>query len=92
MIKYYTQDWFSANIPRFNIHLAHMRDKENLNFLEIGSFEGRSTGWLLENVLTHDSSKIICIDTFDGGFEHKNMNLDLQNLFEIFKNNISEYQ
>ena len=27
------------------------------NFLEVGSWEGRSTVWLLQNVLTHPNSK-----------------------------------
>jgi len=32
--------------------------------LEIGSFEGRSAIWLLENVLTHPASTITCVDPF----------------------------
>jgi predicted O-methyltransferase YrrM len=36
-----------------------------LVFLEVGCFEGRATVWLLENVLTHPSSRIVCVDSFD---------------------------
>ena len=43
------------------------RNQPDLNILEIGSWEGRSTCWLLNNILTHPSSQITCIDTFEGG-------------------------
>ncbi len=38
--------------------------------VEIGSFEGRSTLWILENLLRHPDSRMHCIDTFAGGAEH----------------------
>lgn len=42
---------------------------QELHFLEIGCFEGRTTLWLLENVLTHPTSRISVIDTFEGSPE-----------------------
>lgn len=57
----YTSDWFSRNIPRWQGHLARFRDKP-CNALELGSFEGRSAVWLLENILTHPESRIHCVD------------------------------
>ena len=32
--------------------------------IEIGVYEGRSTCWLFENILTHPKSRLICIDPF----------------------------
>ena len=32
--------------------------------LEIGSYEGRSAVWFLENILTHPTSRLVCIDPF----------------------------
>ena len=43
--------------------------KQHVTFLEIGSFEGRSAIWFLENVLTHPTSKIVCLDCFESGME-----------------------
>lgn len=37
------------------------------NCLEIGSYEGRSTVWILENI---KESTLTCIDTFEGSIEH----------------------
>jgi hypothetical protein len=61
----FTVDYFSNNIGVWKQTLARFAHKADLNFLEIGSFEGRSACWLLENILTSDSSKLTCIDTFD---------------------------
>lgn len=33
-----------------------------LAWLEIGSFEGRSAWWTLENILKHEDSRIVCVD------------------------------
>lgn len=62
----FTADWFSQFIPIWTQILAPMRSKANLCFLEIGSFEGRSTCWLLENILTAPDAVIHCVDPFPG--------------------------
>ena len=59
-------DWFSRNILIWEKHLLHLANNPNLNFLEVGSWEGMSACWLLDNILTHESSTITCIDTFEG--------------------------
>ena len=45
-------------------HLGHLKNNPNVRFLEIGSFEGGSAIWFLENILTHPISTITCIDPF----------------------------
>jgi len=57
----FTADWFSNSLPNFEKNLSGYRGRP-VRFLEIGSFEGRSTVWLLQNILTHPASKIVCID------------------------------
>jgi tetratricopeptide (TPR) repeat protein len=66
----FTQDWFSRNIPCFQKYLNRYINIANIKALEIGSWEGRSTCWLLENILTHPTAEITCIDTFEGSIEH----------------------
>jgi predicted O-methyltransferase YrrM len=85
----FTTDWFSGNIPVWNIVFESYKNKPNLKVLEVGSFQGRSTVWLLENVLTHATSEITCVDTFEGSVEH---NDDLKkNLLDIFKHNVTKF-
>ncbi|MCK5017781.1 MAG: class I SAM-dependent methyltransferase [Candidatus Peribacteraceae bacterium] len=64
--KNYTQDWFDRCIPVWKKYLSEFYDKPNLKFLEIGSYEGRSTCWLLDNILTAEGSTIHCFDLFEG--------------------------
>ena len=89
----FTVDWFTHNIPSWDRYLNNFKNKPNLNFLEIGSFQGRSTVWLLENILTDESSSITCIDTFEGSIEHHiNFKNELINLFDIFVHNVSTFK
>lgn len=59
----FTEDWFSKNIKNWNREFARLKGKP-LRFLEVGSFEGRSAIWLLENVLSHPKSEMYCIDNW----------------------------
>ncbi len=61
---HFVADWFTSNIPIWEKLLKDYKGKPNLNFLEIGSFEGKSATWLLENILTAPSSRITCVDPF----------------------------
>ncbi|KGF72513.1 hypothetical protein DO97_08175 [Neosynechococcus sphagnicola sy1] len=58
----FSQDWFTHNIVVWEAHLSAFANLANLNFLEIGSFEGMSACWFLDRILTHPSSTITCID------------------------------
>ena len=81
----FTQDWFDHNIPSFKHCMGLLPQKKE--FLEIGSFEGRATCWMLQNGLDPDG-RITCIDTFKGGEEHDT--LDLTSLRRLFENNVQE--
>lgn len=91
----FTSDWFSNNIPNWEYHLAGLKGKPNLNFLEIGSYEGRSTTWLLDNILTDPSSKIHCIDLFSGDLPDNDMKSDStlnMNYYQTFLDNIKPHK
>jgi len=89
-MKKYTHDWFSGNCLSLYSLLNDKVDVPNLKFLEIGCFEGLSTNWFLDNILTNKTSKIYCIDTFEGGKEHKQKKLDLSELYQTFLSNIDD--
>lgn len=57
----FSQDWFAGHIPLFNQFLDHLKDRP-CRLLEIGSFEGRSATWLIDNIATHPSADIVAID------------------------------
>lgn len=66
----FTSDWFSRNLVHWNQYVKKFAEQADLQVLEIGSWEGRSTCWFLDNILTHETAKITCIDTFEGSLEH----------------------
>lgn len=59
----YIVDWFDNNIERWEKHFKKLR-KLPIQALEIGSFEGRSAVWALENIFVHPQATMTCIDDF----------------------------
>lgn len=66
----FTKDWF-AQAEQVWPQLIPLLPRGDFNrqFLEIGSFEGRSTVWIIENMMS-PGDQINCIDTWQGGEEH----------------------
>jgi len=92
--KHFTTDWFSINIPNWSVILADLKNKPNINGLEIGVFQGRSVCWLLEKIFTHETAKLDAVDTFSGNIEHLDMNGvkdELGSLYSTFVANTAEY-
>ena len=56
----YTVDWFGRGEDLKQI--IKFDSESELHILEIGSFEGRSTIWFLENLLKNPKSTITCVD------------------------------
>jgi predicted O-methyltransferase YrrM len=67
----FSSDWFSHNAPTWNAILGKLRDKADLAYLEVGVYEGRSFFWVLDNILTHPSSKAVAIDIFEDDLEQR---------------------
>ena len=78
----FDHDWFSSNIGNLsNIFRGYQNDKPP-KILEIGSLEGRSTVWFLENVR---DCNVTAIDTWKGGKDHSPDNPEIN--FEKIKDN-----
>lgn len=60
----FSENWFEHHIPHWERWLGDFRGRPGLRALEIGSFEGRSTLWLCEHILTAEDSRIDCLDLF----------------------------
>jgi len=58
----FNEDWFSQNRDAFHLFLSVFQGRE-CRLLEIGSYEGRSAVWMLENIMRHENSYLVCIDT-----------------------------
>jgi len=60
----FSNDNFSQHIPIWEKYLSSLKGKPNLNYLEVGVYEGRSFVWMLDNILTDPSSRATAIDIF----------------------------
>jgi hypothetical protein len=79
--KFSFNDWFSPNIE---IWKKFVNKINNINYLEIGSFEGRSTVFISQ---LKNTNSITAIDTWEGSDEHKE--ISFKKVFENFKDNIN---
>lgn len=85
----FTYDWFTGAgcHKTWPEYINKFRGKP-ITVLEIGCFEGQATVWLLENILNHPDSRIICVDTFEGSAEHKVLGIDWSKIEGQFHENV----
>ena len=68
---HFQHNWFDMILADWERLTRPIRDGRKLRVLEIGSFEGGSTTWILENLLDHPESSMVAVDSFQGGMEHQ---------------------
>ena len=82
----FTKDWFNWAPEVWKQLIPHLPGEAGgRRFLEIGSFEGRSTVWIMENMMV-DGDYMLCIDTWEGGEEHGAEDMDA--VFNRFRANV----
>ena len=64
----FTNSWFDGNKAIWAELLSHLSPGR---ILEVGSFEGNSTAYLIESLAKQTSVEIHCVDTWQGGVEHR---------------------
>ena len=63
-MPHFTSDWFTNALVNFDYITNYLNAEKQINsILEIGSHEGRSACWMLENMLS-DTGTMTCIDPF----------------------------
>src|SRR6476660_10129377 len=60
----FTVNTFTDKISAWTKLLSEFKGKPGINYLEIGTFEGRSALWMLENILTHPTATLTMIYLF----------------------------
>ena len=82
----FTQTWFEDGPKSF--WEAVVRGRPIRSYLEIGSFEGASACWAIQNL--PELEQVVCIDTWEGGSEHLEYDLDMSEVEKLFEQNITE--
>ena len=85
--KNFSNDWFSGNIPYWlEIFNNHNFYEKKANILEIGSWEGMSSLFILTEL---SDATLTCVDTWSGSDEHQGSNV-LNSIELNFDNNLSD--
>ena len=79
----YTNNWFERTAKR--VWDAIIPKINPTRILEIGSYEGASTCYLIEKLATQKSIELHCIDTWEGGIEHKDGGVVETNMADVEK-------
>ena len=59
----FTTDWVTQFIPSWTKHVVPvLAGRPGVKWLEVGSFEGRSALWTLDNLLQGPGSELTCVD------------------------------
>jgi len=66
----YTHDYFSPNIANWMSWFRDHITAAPLHALEIGSWQGASACWLIDQVIGPRGGRLTCIDPFSGSSEH----------------------
>jgi predicted O-methyltransferase YrrM len=85
-------NWFDVTAKyHFENLLAQYKDKPQLNYLQIGVFTGDASVWLMENILTHESSKLTDVDTWQGSNESVHHNMNFTDVEKTYDSKVSGY-
>lgn len=88
----FSTDWFSHRIPQWEQYIKPALAGKKCRWLELGSYEGRSAIWTLDNILTHAESSIDCVDIWMGQYE-KNFDGNMKGRSKVrkYKKNCLEF-
>ena len=78
----FTNKWFQLHKDVWDGLIPKVAPK---SILEIGSFEGQSACYLIENVAVNHPIELVCIDSFEGGVEHQDDGVQPYDMGEVEK-------
>lgn len=67
MTREFTSNWTLPYIKDWGNWLKDLIGKDNVNGIEIGCYEGQTSCWFSENILTGRNCSLVCIDSW--GYE-----------------------
>jgi predicted O-methyltransferase YrrM len=84
-------NWFVNAEYNFKTYLAHFKNKPNLKFIQVGAFTGDATIWLLDNILTDESSLLVDVDTWKGSDEEEHKKMDFEDVHLTYLERTKKY-
>jgi len=91
----FTNDWFGGNVYERGVEVdlrsvwtALLSSGNYQSILEIGSYEGNSTSFMIEQCGAKNAVNLVCIDTWGGSDEHVAFDHDMGAVERRFDHNV----
>lgn len=91
----FTNDWFGGNVYEKGVEVdlrsvwsALLGAGKYQSILEIGSYEGNSTCFMIEQCAAKYPVNLVCVDTWGGSDEHVAFNHDMNSVERRFDHNV----
>lgn len=93
---FFTHDYFSAHIKNWRQWFASTINTAPIRILEVGSWQGGTTLWLLDHVIVPRGGEITCCDTWKGSSEHTFLaflGISIEDLFDanVARTGLAQY-
>lgn len=87
----FANDLFTPHLPELIKWLSPFIGKPDMNAIEVGSFDGRSAIWFMENVLTGERCQLQCVDDWKSGGDLTALGIDLLSARDRFVKNTEPF-
>ena len=85
-------NWFATSAQyNFEALLKPLAGRSDLNFLQLGVFTGDASLWLLENILTSETSNLTDVDTWEGSDEPDHEPMDFDDVWQTYLKKITSH-
>ena len=85
-------NWFVGRQNNFELYLSSFADKPDLQFLQLGVFNGDASIWMLDNILTDESAELIDVDTWLGSpTEEVHSKMDFEGVWKSYLHRVKDY-
>ena len=86
-------NWFAKSAQdNFATYLIQDTGLPNLKYLQLGAFTGDASVWLMDNILTNDTSYLTDVDTWEGSDEDDHKSMDFDDVYNTYLNRLSDYE
>lgn len=85
-------NWFDSQKYNFENHLTRFKGKPNLKFLQVGTYTGDASDWLLSTILTDPTSTLTDIDTWQGSDEREHKAMDFDRIYSLYLKRMDKYE
>jgi len=86
-------NWFAKSaVDNFATYLVQDTGLPDLKYLQLGAYTGDASVWLMENILTHPTSELTDVDTWQGSDEEEHKSMDFDDVYNTYLDKISKYR